>query len=93
MVYKNRQYAINFLTIIIAKWGTKKPVVYGMYSIPPSILFPTMHSDCQKINSILSVFIYQCFQIFAMFMLLLLAFLELMLLILVFYVLLKMVRE
>ena len=36
---------------------------------------PLCNFDCQKINSLLSVFIYHCFHFFAMFMLLLLAFL------------------
>ena len=31
MIYKNRQYAINLLTINITKWGTKKMVVYNTF--------------------------------------------------------------
>ena len=42
---------------------------------------PLCNVDSQQINSLLSIFLYNCFYFFAMFMLLLLFFLELMLLI------------
>ena len=41
MVYKNRQYAINLLTINIAKWGTKKKVVENTSQRPD---IPYVHS-------------------------------------------------
>ena len=42
MVYKNRQQAINLLTINITKWGTKKKVVANSSQIPE---IPYVHSD------------------------------------------------